>query len=409
MTPNPKVSSNLQIIPRQALRDLIRSQLQALLEQDNFPGAKALLEPVQPADIADAIEGLPDVLQAIAFRLLPKDKAIQVYEHLEGHVQQALIAEFKRQDVLEIIDKMSPDDRARLLDELPAKVVRRLLLQLSAEEQEATALLLGYSPHTAGRIMTTEYVSFKEGLTVDQALRKIRDSAPATETIYYLYITDAQRHLVGSLSLRDLVTAQPQQTIGEIMTHNVIFVNTDTDQEEVAQTIQHYDFIAVPVVDRDQRLVGIVTVDDVIDVLEQETTEDIYTLGGLQADGDNYFQANLFTMARKRVGWLLILLVTNTLTSAVIRNQEDVLEQVVALAAFIPLLIDTGGNVGAQSSTVVIRGLSTDTIRRSQILGVVRREAIAGILLGVMLGAINCDCLGGRSPGQLGSSHRCRN
>jgi len=254
------LTPDLQPLPRQALRDLIRSQLQALLEQDNFPGAKALLEPVQPADIADAIEGLPEVLQAIAFRLLPKDKAIQVYEHLEGHVQQALVEEFKRQDVLEIIDKMSPDDRARLLDELPAKVVRRLLLQLSAEEQKATALLLGYPPNMAGRIMTTEYVSLKEGLTVEQALEKIRDSAPTTETIYYLYVTDAERRLIGSLSLWDLVTAQPQQTIGDIMTRNVIFVRTDTDQEEVVRTIQHYDFIAVPVVDRDQRLVGIVTV-----------------------------------------------------------------------------------------------------------------------------------------------------
>lgn len=219
-------------------------------------------------------------------------------------------------------------------------------------------------------------------------MKRIRRLANVTETIYYLYVTDAARHLTGILSLRHLVTAQPEHTIGEIMTREVVFVYTTTDQEEVVEIIQHYDFIALPVVDTEQRLVGIVTVDDVIDVLEKETTEDIYTLGGLQAGGDNYFQTNLFSVARKRVGWLLILLITNTATSAVIRGQEDVLEQVVALAAFIPLLIDTGGNVGAQSSTVVIRGLNTKDVRLDKALRIIQREASAGLLLGLMLGVV---------------------
>jgi len=378
-------SSSLQTISRQELRELVRSQLQVLLEQENFQGAKALLVPVQPADIAEAISGLPEKLQAIAFRLLSKQEAIEVYEYLDSSVQQALIEEFKRQDVIDIVDKMSPDDRARLFDELPAKFVRRLLAQLSPEEREATALLLGYKPGTAGRIMTPEYVSLKEYFTVAQTLERIRNLANVTETIYYLYVTDAARRLMGILSLRDLVTAQPEQTIGELMTRDTVFVHTDTDQEEVARIIQRYDFLAVPVVDTEQRLVGIITVDDVLDILEQETTEDIYTLGGLQGGGDNYFQADLLTIARKRVVWLLILLIANTATSAVIRSQEEVLEQVVVLAAFIPLLIDAGGNVGAQSSTVVIRGLNTEQVSIKKALQVVRREAIAGIFLGVML------------------------
>lgn len=381
-------SSNFQSISRQELQDLVRSQVQTLLEQENFQGAKALLVPVQPVDIARVIEELPEAMQAIAFRLLSKDEAIEVYEYLSSSVQQVLIEDFKRQDVIDIVDQMSPDDRARLFDELPAKVVRRLLEQLSLQEREATALLLGYKPATAGRIMTPEYIAIKENITVNLAFERIRQLAPSTETVYYLYVTDRDRHLTGILSLRDLVTAQPEQMIGTVMTRDVVFVNTDTDQEEVAQLIQHYDFVAVPVVDRDRRLVGIITVDDVIDVLQEETTEDIYALGGLQSGGDNYFQTNLFTVARKRVGWLLILLVTNTATSAVIRNQEDVLEQVVALAAFIPLLIDTGGNVGAQSSTVVIRGLNTGDVRISRALGIMRREAIAGLMLGVMLGIV---------------------
>lgn len=373
---------------RQELRELVRSQLQALLEQENFQGAKALLVPVQPADIAEAIEGLPETMQALAFRLLSKAEAIEVYENLDSVVQQALIEDFKRQDVIDIVDQMSPDDRARLFDELPAKVVRRLLQQLSAQERESTALLLGYEAGTAGRIMTPEYVSFKEERTVEQALTRIRELAHVSETVYYLYVTDYARRLSGILSLRMLVTGQPDQNIGELMTREVVSVQTDTDQEEVARLIQRYDFLAVPVVDTEQRLVGIITVDDVIDILEEEATKDIYALGGLQSGGENYFQTNLLTVARKRVVWLSVLLITNTVTTAVIRSQEDIIQQVAVLAAFIPLLIGTGGNVGAQSSTVVIRGLNTDELKIRNAGKVIQREAIAGAFLGVMLGIV---------------------
>ncbi|MFQ4146621.1 magnesium transporter [Chlorogloeopsis sp. ULAP02] len=373
---------------RRELQELVQAQLETLLTQENYEGAKALLVPVQPVDIAEVIGNLPEAMQAIAFRLLSKEEAIEVYEYLDSNVQQALLEEFKRQDVLDIVDRMSPDDRARLFDELPAKVVRQLLQQLTPAERDATALLLGYKPNTAGRIMTPEYLSLKENMTVTQALERIRSLADVSEMIYYLYVTDDARRLSGTLSLRDLIKAQPEEFIGNIMTRDVVYIHTDTDQEEVAHTIQRYDFVALPVVDTEKRLVGIVTVDDVLDILEQETTEDIYALGGLESGADNYFQTNLFTVARRRVSWLLILLLTNTLTSAVIRNQEDVLEQVVTLAAFIPLLIDTGGNVGAQSSTVVIRGLNTQEIRTRETLNVIRKEAIAGALLGVMLGVV---------------------
>lgn len=389
MTETNNLSSTLQDVSRREIRDLVRLQLQTLLEQGDLPAAKAILVPVQPADIADAIEGLPEAMQALAFRLLSKSEAIEVYEHLDSSVQQALIEELKRQDVLEIVDKMSPDDRARLFDELPAKIVTRLLEQLSPAERQATAQLLGYEAGTAGRIMTPEYVSLKEGFTVSEALDRIRRLANATEMIYYLYVTDAARRLTGILSLRQLVIAQPQQTVGEIMTREAAFVRTDTDQEEVARVIQRYDFLAVPVVDREQRLVGIVTVDDVIDILEQETTEDIYALGGgVQSGGDNYFQSNLLTVARKRVVWLFVLLLTNTVTGTIIKSQEDILQKVVSLAAFIPLLVGTGGNVGAQSSTVVIRGMNTDEIRAMGPLQVIVREGIAGALLGSMLGVV---------------------
>ncbi|MGD1898084.1 MAG: magnesium transporter [Phormidesmis sp.] len=383
-----ELTAKSQNVSRQELRELVRSQLQALLEQENFRGAKALLVPVQPADIAEAIEGLPETMQAIAFRLLSKNEAIEVYENLDSVVQQALIEEFKRQDLIDIVDKMSPDDRARLFDELPAKIVRRLLEQLSIQERQSTALLLGYEAETAGRIMTPEYVALKENWTVERALNHIRAQAELSETVYYLFVTNFARQLTGILSLRQLVLGQAEQTIGEIMTREVVSAQTSDDQEEVARMIQRYDFLAVPVVDTEDRLVGIITFDDVLDILEEEATEDIYTLGGVQSGGDNYFQSNLLDVARKRVVWLSVLLVTNTVTAAVIRSQQDILQEVVVLAAFIPLLIGTGGNVGAQSSTVVIRGLNTDELKIKNAIEVIRREAIAGAFLGLMLGIV---------------------
>ncbi|PSO79504.1 MAG: magnesium transporter [Cyanobacteria bacterium SW_12_48_29] len=385
MSENPSYTSTTS---REELRQLVRDQLQTLLEQGNFQGAKSLLVPVQPVDVAEAIEELPESMQVIAFRLLSKNEAIEVYEQLDSAVQQALIQEFKRQEVIEVVDNMSPDDRAKLFDELPAKVVRRLLAQLSPKERQATAQLLGYQEDTAGRIMTPEYISLKENITVAQALEQIRSLANVSEIIYYLYVTDVSRSLTGIVSLRDLVVSSPETSLSEIVTREVVSVHTDTDQEEVARLIQRYDLLALPVVDREQRLVGIVTVDDMIDILEQEATEDIYALGGVQTDGDNYFQTNLVTVARKRVVWLLILLLTNSVTSKVIQSQESLLQEVVVLTAFIPLLIGTGGNVGAQSSTVVIRGLNTDEIPNMGTIQVIVREGMAGAVLGLMLGSL---------------------
>lgn len=380
--------TSIQTGLRSELRQIVRTQLQLLLEQGNLQGAKALLIPVQPVDIAEAIEGLPESMQVIAFRLISKSAAIEVYEYLDSTVQQSLIQQFKHQEVLDIVDKMSPDDRARLFDELPAKIVRRLLAQLSPQERQATNLLLGYGEDTAGRIMTPEYISLKENLTIEETLERIRGLANASEVIYYLYVTDSSRHLTGIVSLRDLVISSPDQTLGEIMTRDVVCVNTDTDQEDVARMIQRYDLLALPVVDREQRLVGVVTVDDVIDIFQQEATEDIYALGGLQSDGDNYFQTNLVRMVRQRLVWLLVLLFTNTVTASIIKSQGEMIANMVILVAFIPLLIGTGGNVGAQSSTVVIRGLNTDEIRDLGTGKVIFREAIAGLLLGLILGIL---------------------
>jgi magnesium transporter len=365
-----------------AVAEVVAGQLEALLKATNYDGAKLLLQPVQPVDAAEAIGSLPRTLQALAFRLLPKDEAIEVYEYLEPAVQQSL----RSGEVLELVEEMSPDDRVRLFDELPAKVVLRLLAELSPAERRVTAQMLGYEAETAGRLMTTEFIDLKEFHSALQALDIVRRRARDTETIYSLYVTDASRHLTGMLSLRDLVTADPEVRVGDVMTREVVQVSTDADQEEVARVIQRYDFLAVPVVDREQRLVGIVTVDDVIDVIQQEATRDLYAAGALQAgDEDDYFQSNLFTVARRRVVWLLVLLLANSGTSAVIASHQQVLSQVVVLAAFIPLLIGTGGNVGAQSSTVVIRGLSTQRIQSLGLGKAIGRESLAGLLLGLLM------------------------
>ncbi|MBS0015676.1 MAG: magnesium transporter [Arthrospira sp. SH-MAG29] len=373
---------------RSELRAIVREQLRLLLEDRNWEGAKTLLLPVQPVDIAEAIDGLPKAMQLTAFRLLSKQEAVEVYEHFSTDVQQSLIEEFRDSELLEIVNSMAPDDRAGLFDELPPRLVRRVLAQLSAEERQATSQLLGYQAGTAGRLMTPEYIALRYNLTIKEASDRIRQLARDREVSYYVYVVDEQRRLMGVASLRDLLLADLEQFLGDIINPDVVFAQTDTDQEEVARSIQRYDLVALPVVDRDHTLVGVVTVDDAIDILQKEATEDIYIMGAVRSEGESYFQSNLATITRKRIPWLFILLITNTLTIFVMSNFEAVLDEVVALAFFTPLLIDAGGNVGAQSSTVVIRGLSTEELKYKKPLWVIMRESMTGGLLGILLGVV---------------------
>jgi magnesium transporter len=369
------------------LREIVAEQLRLLIEQRNYEGAKVLLVPVKPVDIAEALEGLAKPLQLVAFRLLPRDKAVEVYEYCTSEVQESLIEEFQDQEILDIVNSMAPDDRARLFDELPPQVVRRILPQLTPEERQATSQLLGYQPETAGRLMTPEFIYLTEDLTVAQASDRVRELARDREVSYYIYTIDNRHILTGVMSLRDLLLADPTQSLRQVMNQDVIYAYTDTDQEEAAQLIQRYDLTALPIVDREKVLVGVMTVDDAMDILQFEATEDIYTMGAVRAEGgDNYFQSNLLSVTRKRIPWLSVLLITNTLTIFVMSNFEDILDQVVALAFFTPLLIDTGGNVGAQSSTVVIRALSTAELKNRRPLWVILREMVAGGMLGLLLG-----------------------
>jgi magnesium transporter len=368
------------------LREMVAEQLRLLIDQRNLEGAKGLLVPVRAVDVAAAIAGLPQPMQMVAFRLLPRDKAVEVYEYCTSDIQESLVQKFQDQEILDIVDQMAPDDRARLFDELPPQVVRRILAQLTTEERQATAQLLGYRSETAGRLMTPEYIALQEILTLTQANEAVRTLAHVREVSYYLYVTNEHQALTGVISLRELLLADPNQTLAEVMNREVIYAHTDTDQEVAAQLLQHYDLAALPIVDSEGILVGVMTVDDAMDVLQHEATEDIYTMGAVRSHGKSYFQSNLLAVTRKRIPWLSVLLITNALTIFVMSNFEEILDEVVALAFFTPLLIDTGGNVGAQSSTVVIRALSTDELKHRKPLWVVLRESLTGGMLGILLG-----------------------
>ncbi len=373
--------------PEVAVEEL-RETLENLLAEQRWDDLKLLLKQKNPSDLAEVLPLLPASEYALLFRLLEKTKAVEVFENLEFEDQQRLLAGFRDEQVRELVEHMSPDDRAELLDELPARVAKRLLKMLSPAEREATSLLLGYKEHTAGRIMTPEYISFKTYLRVKDALEKIRRIGLAKETVYYGYVIDEQRRLLGIISLKDLVLADPEARIGDIMHKEVVFVHTDDDQEEVARQLSKYDLIAIPVVDREDRLVGIITHDDIMDIMEEETTEDIYRLGAVPIQEQSYFRSHMLTVATRRVGWLLILLLTNTMTGSIIMKQHSLLESVVALAAFVPLLIGSGGNIGSQTSTVIVRGLALKEVTFANALLVLLREVGIGLMLGSFLGLI---------------------
>jgi magnesium transporter len=359
-----------------------------LLETQQWQKLKALLAPKNPNDLAHIFAEFTPSERALLFRLLEKQEAVEVFESLPLEEQQELLGSFRQEQLREIVEHMSPDDRAYLLDEVPAKVAKRLLGLLTPEERAATALLLGYGENTAGRIMTPEYIDLKSFITVGQALEKIRRVGLDTETIYYSYVTDEQRRLIGIVSIRQLVLADLETRVADIMERDIIFAHTDDDQEEVAHKMQKYDLLALPVVDREDRLVGIVTHDDVIDIIQEEVTEDIYRLGALEVPEQNYFKSRIMVVSGHRLGWLLFLLVANTITGSIIIHYSSLLESVIALAAFVPLLTGSGGNIGSQTSTVFVRGLALKEITAKNALRLILREIWVGLLLGALLGFI---------------------
>ncbi|MEO0971042.1 MAG: magnesium transporter, partial [Cyanobacteria bacterium J06639_18] len=357
-----------------------------VVDVEDLSRLKSDLNRLQAVDVGEYISKLPRKKRALAFRLLNKGQAINVFEYLPPEIQQQLINSLHDSRVVQIVEEMSPDERAVLFDELPAGVVKRLLHELSPEQRQATATILGYPEGTAGRVMTTEYVRLQEGLTVGEALEKIRRQDRDKETIYYAYVTDYNRKLRSVVSLRQLLFSLPDALLRDIANDRVVKIKTETPQEEVAQLMKRYDLIALPVVDREKRLVGIVTIDDVVDILEEEATEDIQKLAGVSG-GDEAALSPPQVTIRKRLPWLLGNIALYVTAANVIAPFQQVITIVPVLAIIMPILANSSGNVAFQVLSVTVRGLGVGEITPKDTLKVLRKELLAGLGTAIGLGS----------------------
>jgi magnesium transporter len=359
----------------------------SLSEVSDLNRLKFELNQLPAVDVGDFIVDLPPGRQAIAFRLLKKDQATDVFEYLPPEVREDLIGSLHDVQMSQIIEEMRPDDRAELFDELPAGVVRRLIQNLSATERHATATILGYSEGTTGRIMTTEYVRLRQGLTVAEAISKIRLNDEDKETIYYAYVTDDNRKLMQVVSLRQLLFSLPDARLKDLASDRVIKVYTETPQEEAAQIMKRYDLLALPVVDREDRLVGIVTIDDIIDVLEEEATEDIQRIAGASGGEESSLSAPLQKL-KNRLPWLVGMMGLYIGASSAIAPFQSTISMVPVLAVVMPLFSNTGGTVGIQALTVTIRSLGVGEVTSKDTLRILKRELLAGIGTALALGTM---------------------
>jgi len=371
------------------LEDLNEDTFKELLENKQYRELRERLADSEPTHIADLLASIPKDEAVIAFRLLPKSLAVSVFDDMDGAFQNQLLEAFSDQAARNFLEAMPPDDRAELLDEVPAKVARRLLQILSPDQHRVTLQLLGYDEETAGREMTPLFVDLHSDMTVAQALERVRQLAITRETVYECYVMDRRRYLIGTVSLKDLVIADPDAKVNDIMKPDPPFVSTHTDREEVARELREHDLLAIPVVDAEQRLVGTITYDDVADIMEREATEDIYRFGAVPGTERGYFASRIFSVVRRRTPWLFLLIAVSMVIAPIILEQEDLLTgELLILTAFIPLVIATGGNVGAQSATVVIRGLATGEVNPRRALAIVLREVGIGAIMGVALGTV---------------------
>lgn len=353
---------------------------------------KALVEFIaekNSIDLAEELEKLNEKHRVIFFRMLPKDAAADIFSYLSSDTQEALIGSLTDPELGHIVNDLFLDDAVDFVEEMPSSVVKRILRSASNDTRKQINQLLQYREDSAGSIMTTEYVDLKEQMTVAEAFRRIRRVGMDKETIYTCYVTDATRILDGVVTVRTLLLAQESDKIGDIMEGNVISARTDDDREQVAELFQKYDLIALPVVDTEGHLVGIVTVDDAMEVLEEENTEDFHKMAALEPMEDPYLSMSVFELAKKRFFWLLVLMVSAFFTGRIITRYEDIFVIFPVLIASIPMLMDTGGNAGAQSSTLIIRGMAVGEIHTSDGWRILWKELRVGTLVGLALGAIN--------------------
>ena len=359
------------------------------IEQKEFILLKEELKKIRPIDIAEAFEELDNKNIIILFRLLQKDKAAEVFSHLTYQQRKEIVAAMTETQLKEILAELFFDDKIDLLEEMPSNAVKRILATATEEERKLINQFLKYPENSAGSLMTIEYVDLKKEMTVKQALSYIKKIGMNKETIYTCYVLDAKRKLEGIVSLRKLVLADENQLIKEIMDEDIILTHTTDDQNEVASLFKKYDFIALPVVDKENRLVGIITIDDIMDVIDRVATKDFQRMAAMGPTDQEYLHTGVFTLAKQRTPWLLVLMLSATFTGGIISKYESILEAIVTLNIFIPMLMDSAGNAGTQSSTLIIRGLALGEIGISDYLKVFWKELRVSSLVGFMLSVIN--------------------
>ena len=369
--------------------EIVEKALIKMLEDKKYVTLRDILATMNPSDVAAIFADLEDKQIPVMFRLLPKEQAAETFVEMEPDAQELLIRGFSDNELKEVLDELYVDDAADLVEEMPANVVKRILKAADPEMRSSINQILRYPEYSAGSLMTTEYVSLRPSMTVEEAILRIRRQGVDKETIYTCYVTAKDRRLLGLVTVKDLLLADDDETkIEDIMLTNLIFVNTQTDQEEVARMFSRYNFLALPVVDGEARMVGIVTFDDAMDVMEEETTEDIELMSGVLPSEKPYLKSGPFDLFKSRFPWLTILMLSSTFTGLIITSFESALAKVVVLTAFIPMLMGTGGNSGSQASVTIIRSLSLGELRFRDIGTVLWKELRTAVLCGLALSVV---------------------
>lgn len=367
-------------------------KVKELVEEKKLNELKKALNELKSVDISAILEELSEELDKekllITFRILNKEKAGEVFSYLGSEMQEKLITHLTDTELKNVVNELYMDDMVDLLEEMPSNVVKRVLKNVKKEDREIINELLKYPEDSAGSIMTTEFVDLKENMTVEEALKKIRKIGLEKETIYYCYVLTSKRTLVGIVDLKRLVIRDQKEKLKDFMETNVIKVNTLDDKEDVAKILSKYNLLALPVVDKEEKLVGIVTIDDAIDVIQEEATEDLEKMAAIAPSEDSYFSTTIFKHAKNRILWLLVLMLSSTITGGIITEYENAFAAIPLLVSFIPMIMGTGGNCGAQSSTLIIRGLATDEIEVRDILKVIWKEVRVAISVGIALAII---------------------
>lgn len=364
-------------------------ELLELIDQKKYVTIKKTLSELNAVDVAELLDPIELTTALLIFRMLPKDLAVEVFAHFSTDQQRDIINAITDKELNHILDELFFDDMIDMIEEMPANIVNKILKNSTQEERNLINQFLKYPEYSAGSIMTIEHVELKQEMTVKEALAHIKEIGLSKETIYTCYVTDNNRVLEGIVSLRAIVTSEDDEIIKDIMEKELIYVNTHDDQETVASIFKKYGFIALPVVDKEHRLTGIITVDDIIDVIEQEATEDFQRMAAMEPSEEAYLDTSIFVLAKHRITWLLLLMVGATFTGGIIGKYEDVLSTMTILTAFIPMLMDTGGNSGSQSSTLIIRGLATGEVTLKDKWKVMSKEFSISIIVGVILAFVN--------------------